>query len=67
MTQATHILQNGGDADAVTRAAEFLTDLVEDEGEAMLYTFDDDSVLVICGERMACFDDILAAKGSLSN
>ena len=42
-----------------------MTDLVEHEGEATLFTFDDDSVLVVEGPQLAAFDDINRARGSL--
>ena len=65
MSQAADLLQTTPDADAATRAAEFLTDLVEHEGEATLFTFEDDSVLVVNGARMSAFDDIGAALAEL--
>ncbi|MDP2004758.1 MAG: hypothetical protein Q8K45_03710 [Rubrivivax sp.] len=65
MSQATDLIRTTPDIDAATRAAELLTDLVEHEGEATLFTFDDDSVLVIDGVQLQAFDDIGAALGAL--
>ena len=65
MSQAQDILRNAADADAAARVAEVQTDLVDDEPDAMLYTFDDDSVLVICGLKVTAFDDIDAARRSI--
>lgn len=65
MSQAATLLQSTPEADAATRAAELLTDLVEHAGEATLFTFDDDSVLVVEAQRLTAFDDIAAARGSL--
>ncbi len=65
MSQAAQLLSTTPDADAAMRAAEYLTDLVEHEGEATLFTFDDDSVLIIEGPQLTAFDDIGAALGAL--
>lgn len=65
MTQATEISRAAATVDAATRAAELATDLVEDEREATLYTFDDDSVLVIREQEVSAFADIAAARAAL--
>lgn len=65
MSQAATLLQTTPEADAATRVAELLTDLVEHAGEATLFTFDDDSVLVVDGPQMAAYDDITAARSAL--
>ncbi len=66
MTQAAEVMQSAADAEAAMKAAELLTDLVEHEGEATLFTFDDDSVLVLSGAHMSAFDGIQAALASLA-
>ncbi|MBK6471940.1 MAG: hypothetical protein IPF94_14825 [Betaproteobacteria bacterium] len=65
MSQAADLIHATPDPDAATRVAELMTDLVEHEGEATLFTFDDDSVLVVEGPQLAAFDDINRARGSL--
>jgi hypothetical protein len=65
MSQAAELLSTTPDADAATRAAELMTDLVEHEGEATLFTFDDDSVLVVEGPQLQAYADIGAARGAL--
>lgn len=65
MSQAAELLSTTPDADAAMRAAEYLTDLVEHEGEATLFTFDDDSVLVVAGLQRAAYADIVTARGAL--
>lgn len=65
MSQAAALVLATPDADAATRAAELMTDLVEHEGEATLFTFDDDSVLVVDGARRLAYDGIGAARGAL--
>lgn len=65
MSQASEIAATAADADAATRTAELLTDLVEDEADAMLYTFEDDSVLVIRDARWMDYEDIDAARKAL--
>lgn len=66
MSQADDILQAAADVDAATRAAELETDLVEHEGAATLFTFEDDSVLVVLDERLSVYADIAAARHALS-
>jgi hypothetical protein len=66
MSQAADLIRTQPDLDAATRAAELMTDLVEHEGEATLFTFDDDSVLLIDGPQLQAFDDITAALGALN-
>lgn len=66
MSQAADLIHATPDPDAATRAAELLTDLVEHEGEATLFTFDDNSVLVVDGHRMLAFADIGTARGALA-
>jgi len=65
MSQAAELLSTTPDADAAMRAAEYLTDLVEHEGEATLFTFDDDSVLVVEGVQLVAYADIGTARGAL--
>lgn len=62
MSQAADLIQTTPDPDAAMRAAELMTDLVEHEGEATLFTFDDDSVLVVTGPALAACADIAAAR-----
>jgi hypothetical protein len=65
MSQAADLLRTSADADTASRTAEQLTDLVEDEHHAVLYTFDDESVLVVTGLQMAAYPDIAAARAAL--
>lgn len=65
MSQALALVQTQVAADAAVRAAELLTDLVEEEGEATLFTFDDDSVMVVLAGQMCAYDDIAAARRAL--
>lgn len=65
MSQATDLLQDTTDLDATVKAAELMTDLVEHEGEATLYTFDDDSVLLVLGLQAAAHVDIAAARQAM--
>jgi hypothetical protein len=66
MSQAADLLQSSTDLDATIKAAELLTDLVEDEDPATLYTFDDDSVLVVVGTQALAYDGISAARQALA-
>ncbi len=65
MSQAADLIHATPDADAATRAAELMTDLVEHEGEATIFTFDDDSVLVVDGPQLLAYADIGSARGAL--
>lgn len=65
MRQAAELVQSTPAVEAAVKAAELLTDLVEEEGEATLFTFDDDSVLVVLGDQMNAYDDIAAARQAL--
>jgi 3-oxoacyl-[acyl-carrier-protein] synthase III len=65
MRQADELVQSKPVVDAAVRAAELLTDLVEEEGEATLFTFDDDSVMVVLGETMTTYADIASARKAL--
>ncbi|MBA4177983.1 MAG: hypothetical protein C0505_15715 [Leptothrix sp. (in: Bacteria)] len=65
MTQAADLLSRTSDPDAAQRAAEILTDLVEHVGERTLFTFDDDSVLVVDGHSLLAFDGFAAARSAL--
>jgi hypothetical protein len=65
MSQAADLIHTTPDPDAATRVAELMTDLVEHEGEATLFTFDDDSVLVVDGPQMLAYADIGAARVAL--
>ncbi|HRD97071.1 MAG: hypothetical protein JNK55_22190 [Rubrivivax sp.] len=65
MRQADELVQSKPVVDAAVRAAELLTDLVEEEGEATLFTFDDDSVMVVLGETMTAYADIASARKAL--
>ena len=58
MRQAAELLQSVAGVDAAVKAAELMTDLVEHENEATLFTFDDDSVLLVLGQQMTAHDDI---------
>lgn len=67
MTIASEILhtsRNASDADA--KAQDLTNQIDQDwEHEATLYTFDDDSVLVISGPQLNAFDDIDAARAAI--
>lgn len=65
MSQADDIVTAASDVDGATRAAELATDLVEHEGEATVFTFEDDSVLVVLDERLSVYADIGAARQAL--
>jgi hypothetical protein len=65
MSQAEDILKTSANADAAARTAEILTDLVDDVLDAMLYSFDDNSVLLVRGTEVTAFDDIDAARKSI--
>jgi hypothetical protein len=65
MRQAAELVQSTPVVEAAVKAAELLTDLVEEEGEATLFTFDDDSVMVVLGDQMNAYDDIAAARQAL--
>ncbi len=65
MSQATELVQSTPVVEAAVKAAELLTDLVEEEGEATLFTFEDDSVMVVLGDQMNAYDDIAAARKAL--
>jgi 3-oxoacyl-[acyl-carrier-protein] synthase III len=65
MRQADELVQSKPVVDAAVRAAELLTDLVEEEGEATLFTFDDDSVMVVLGDTMTAYADIASARKAL--
>lgn len=65
MRQAAELLQSVAGVDAAVKAAELMTDLVEHENEATLFTFDDDSVLLVLGQQMTAHDDIGAARAAL--
>jgi hypothetical protein len=68
MTTATEIMhsaRNATEADATARAA--MVEAIQDwEHEATLYTFDDDSVLVISGAQLNAFEDLDAAQDALN-
>ena len=65
MKQAEELVQSKPVVDAAVRAAELLTDLVEEEGEATLFTFDDDSVMVVRDCQMSAYNDIASARQAL--
>ncbi len=65
MKQAEELVQSKPVVDAAVRAAELLTDLVEEEGEATLFTFDDDSVMVVRDGQMSAYNDIASARQAL--
>ena len=65
MRQAAELVQSTPVVEAAVKAAELLTDLVEEEGEATLFTFEDDSVLVVLGDQMNAYDGIAAARKAL--
>ncbi|MDO9074480.1 MAG: hypothetical protein Q7U73_14560 [Rubrivivax sp.] len=64
MSQAADLILATPDPDAATRLAELMTDLVEHEGEATLFTFEDNSVLVVEGAQLLAYADIGAARGA---
>lgn len=66
MRQAAELVQSTPAVEAAVKAAELMTDLVEEEGEATLFTFDDDSVMVVLGDQMRAYDDISAARQALA-
>ncbi len=66
MSQAADLLQSSTDLDATIKAAELLTDLVEDLDEATLYSFDDDSVLVVVGGQATAYEGITDARQALA-
>lgn len=68
MTQATEIMHVSRHAtDADERAQEATQQIDQDwENEATLYTFDDDSVLVISGPQVNAYASIEAAHESLA-
>lgn len=66
MRQAAELVQSTPAVEAAVKAAELLTDLVEEEGEATLFTFDDDSVMVVLGDQMKAYDNIAAARQALA-
>jgi hypothetical protein len=65
MRQAAELVQSTPVVEAAVKAAELLTDLVEEEGEATLFTFDDDSVMVVLGDQLNAYEDIAAARQAL--
>ena len=65
MKQAEELVQSKPVVDAAVRAAALLTDLVEEEGEATLFTFDDDSVMVVGDGQMSAYNDIASARQAL--
>lgn len=68
MSKATEITFVARDADDAMRRAEELTDNVEQDWsrEATLYTFDDESVLVVSGPQCNAYADRAAADAALS-
>ena len=60
MTQATEIMHSSRNANEASDAAELIAiDINHDwENERTIFTFDDDSVLVICGSQLNCFESI---------
>ncbi len=66
MSQAADLVQSSTSLDATIKAAELLTDLVEHVEDATLYSFDDDSVLVVVGLRASSYDGIGAARQALA-
>ena len=69
MSNATEIMYSANNADAAIAAAEAFDNVVVDqdwEAEATLYTFDDDSVLVVSGPQVNAYSNITAARDALS-
>ena len=67
MTTATDILTGANSASAADTAAQTLTDAIDQdwEHEATLYTFDDESVLVISGPQVNAYPDMGSATAAL--
>lgn len=67
MTTAAELMHSSNNAtDADERAQEMAVNIDQDwENEATLYTFDDDSVLVVNGPQLNAYDDIDAARERL--
>jgi hypothetical protein len=68
MTQATEIMYSASNADAACKMAEEMTNIVDQnwECEATLYTFTDESVLVVTGCQLNAFDNMAAALQDLN-
>jgi len=69
MTQASDILNISANAnDAVERAEAITSNIDQDwDHEATLYTFDDESVLLVSGPQLNAFADIETARESLAD
>ena len=74
MSNATEIMYSANNANAAIAAAEAFANVVVDqdwEAEATLYTFNDDSVLVlsgpvVSGPQLNAYSNITAARDALS-
>ena len=68
MSNATEIMYSAINAHAAIAAAEAFANVVDQdwEAEATLYTFDDDSVLVVSGPQVNAYSNITAARDALS-
>lgn len=69
MTIATDIMNNSRNANAADIRAQELTSNVDQdwEHEATIYSFDDESVLVISGAQLNAYADIDAARAALDS
>lgn len=67
MTTATEIMHVSANANEADKKAQELTELIDQdwEHEATLYTFDDESVLVISGPQLNAYASIDDAKSAL--
>jgi hypothetical protein len=67
MTKATEILYSSRNANQADYCAQRITDKVDQDwaNEATLYTFDDDSVLVITGPQLNAFASMADARAAL--
>ena len=69
MSNATEIMYSSNNANAAIAAAEAFANVVVDqdwEAEATLYTFDDDSVLVVSGPQINAYADLAEARAALN-
>ena len=64
MTQSTDILNISTNANDADKRAQAVTEKLDQdwEHEATLYTFDDESVLVVSGGQLNAYEDIDAAR-----
>lgn len=67
MTQATEIMAVAHNATDACNRAEAITDNVDQDwtNEATIYTFDDESVLVVSGPQVNAYTDEAAARAAI--